>query len=928
MNAYADYVVNYLFAQSWQIAILVGIVGLLSFVLRNRSAHVRYLLWLIILARCLVPPFLTVPLAVLPERPANPSVAGPILPEEHSAPEIPVFVNGDIKLPDPAPAMLSMHGSVALLWTVGVAVFLLWAGGRAVRYTSWLHRRRRPLPPALQKSIRELSMGFKFRKLPKIWLLEDISQPFVWGLLRGSVYLPADFVGLNGSDQQRSILAHELSHVARLDAGINLLQVLVQAAYWFHPLVWWTNRKLRQEREKCCDEMAVAHLNAPPEHYTEAIVDTLAAERRSGHPIPSLAIVGSVRDIEERIRTMLKPGKRFHKRPSLVAATVVLLIALVTIPTALVLTARGEGQPTVQSVTKPAQLPNKPAADNDKPEQPRLAARTFNSEMSLTVAIRETPTGEWRTLGRTPSAAPIAIPACYILAVFPTEPVKDWDLLDREISRNGVNFLSFRRATDADAKHLAGLTGLLGLDLCNTKITDGGLAHLKGLTGLRELLLYDTQVTDVGLEHLKALTALRQLWLDRTQISDAGLERLRGLSGLLCLKLDGTLITDSGLKHLQDMTGLQTLSLDDTRIKSEGLAHLKGMTKLQNLYLRNTQITDTGLPHLKGLTTLLVLDLRNTQVTDVSLEHLKDLTALRELLLDRTLITDSGLGHIKGMSALQWLGLSDTQVTDAGLPYLAGLTRLDSLNLSSTKITDAGLGHLQGLTGLQDLRLSKDQITDAGLQRLRGLSGLRSLYVDGTQITDSGLEHLKDMTRLQGLGLENTRVKSEGLAHLKGLTKLQYLYLGNTQIADKGLPHLTGLIELQDLHLNGTQVTDGGLAELLQDNGLPRLQVLSLSGTKFTDAGLTHLSGLKNLQNLYLSNTRITDAGLANLKGLTELEGLDLSRTGITDAGLAHLKGLTGLDRLFLTGTQVTDEGVRQLKQSLPTLTIERGQAK
>ena len=254
---------------------------------------------------------------------------------------------------------------------------MLWVGGRAVRYTAWLRDRRRPLPPALEEAIQELSVGFKLKRLPRIWLLEDISQPFVWGVLRGSIYLPAKFTGLSGSDRQRSVLAHELSHVARLDAGVNLLQVLAQAVYWFHPLVWWSNRKIRQEREMCCDEMAIVHLNAQPEQYTGAIVDALLEERRSTHPIPSLAIVGSVRDIEERIKTMLTPGKQFHKRPSLVGATVISLIALVTIPTAFVLTARGEAQP-------PTQTANQPAAHVLDSDPPRYAARRSSQILQRT----------------------------------------------------------------------------------------------------------------------------------------------------------------------------------------------------------------------------------------------------------------------------------------------------------------------------------------------------------------------------------------------------------------------------------------------------------------------------------------------------------------------------------------------------------------
>jgi bla regulator protein BlaR1 len=245
MNAYASHVVDYLLAQSWQVAILAGLVGLLSFGLRNRSAHVRYLLWLIVLAKCLMPPLLTVPLAVLPETPSAPVVAGFSLPKEHFAPDIPVSIGREVTPPAPVSAGPSVHELAVLVWMAGVAVFLLWVGGRAVRYTCWLRDRRRPLSPAVQQSIRELSRDFRFRRQPKVWLLEDIGQPFVWGLLRGSVYLPANFADLPRSDQRRNLLAHEFSHIARFDAAVNLLQVVAQALYWFHPFVWWANRKIR-----------------------------------------------------------------------------------------------------------------------------------------------------------------------------------------------------------------------------------------------------------------------------------------------------------------------------------------------------------------------------------------------------------------------------------------------------------------------------------------------------------------------------------------------------------------------------------------------------------------------------------------------------------------------------------------------------------
>ena len=85
MDAYVNSLASYLLAQSWQIAVLAAIVALISLALRNRSAHVRYLLWLIVLAKCIVPPVYSLRVPVLPERPLIEQ-----LPRQ-AAPETPVM---------------------------------------------------------------------------------------------------------------------------------------------------------------------------------------------------------------------------------------------------------------------------------------------------------------------------------------------------------------------------------------------------------------------------------------------------------------------------------------------------------------------------------------------------------------------------------------------------------------------------------------------------------------------------------------------------------------------------------------------------------------------------------------------------------------------------------------------------------------------
>ena len=346
---------DYLFAQSWQIAVLTIVVAIATFGLRNRSAHVRYLLWLVVLAKALVPPLYSIPVAVLPQQKPAAYIPAPPIAErmgaEYRVPEATVTESSrPAAVPSEAtsspavlmkPARYNTRAWLALGWLAGVVVLSFYYLLNALRTQIWLQRRRMALPSESASNIERFFAAHGVRRKPRIWLLERISQPFVWGLVRGSIYLPARLLDGKHAKFQPSLLGHELSHVIRLDAMVNSLQVIAQTVFWFHPFVWWANAKIRAEREKCCDEMTIARLNTPPEEYGEAILEILAAKYEQARPVPSLAVTGQVKNIEERIKTMLRPGKKFYKRPTSAVAIVALVIALLIVPTTLVLTVQG-----------------------------------------------------------------------------------------------------------------------------------------------------------------------------------------------------------------------------------------------------------------------------------------------------------------------------------------------------------------------------------------------------------------------------------------------------------------------------------------------------------------------------------------------------------------------------------------------------------
>ncbi|UCG57479.1 MAG: hypothetical protein JSU70_21760 [Phycisphaerales bacterium] len=334
-------ITDYLLMQSWQIAVLSALVAVVCLLLRSANAHVRYLLWLIVLGKCLVPPLLTVPLAILPPD----RVPAPVMVvETETSVASAAVANSETAEPLVAPVAtteptlmetlerITLRQWLGIGWGAGAVAFFATALTKALHAGLWLRRRRRPATTELDKQIRHFLADCGLRAVPRFWLVKGVGQPFVWGLLRGNIYLPADFATAD-SRHHRGVLVHELSHVLRFDAAVNLLQLVAQAVFWFHPVVWWANKRIRAEREKCCDEMAIARLGTSPKDYSAGIVDALAAEYETTRLVPSLAIAGPVNTIEERIKTIMKPGKRFHRRPSVMAVAAVALMAALALPT-------------------------------------------------------------------------------------------------------------------------------------------------------------------------------------------------------------------------------------------------------------------------------------------------------------------------------------------------------------------------------------------------------------------------------------------------------------------------------------------------------------------------------------------------------------------------------------------------------------------
>ena len=154
------------------------------------------------------------------------------------------------------------HAWLLATWLLGVAFFSL----RLLAALVGSHRLRStatPVPEALQAQVRQLAHRLGLRREVAIAASDRLRQAVVVGCWRPLILAPASWLIETPSDVLEAVLAHELSHIRRGDLWVNLIQRIVETLLFYHPGVWWVSRRIRREREMCCDHLAVVATGEP-----------------------------------------------------------------------------------------------------------------------------------------------------------------------------------------------------------------------------------------------------------------------------------------------------------------------------------------------------------------------------------------------------------------------------------------------------------------------------------------------------------------------------------------------------------------------------------------------------------------------------------------------------------------------------------------
>ncbi len=248
---------NQLANHLWQSTLFAAVVWLLTLALRRNRARVRHGLWLAASCKFFVPFSLLIALGgqvEWREAPRGGQHRVAIVANQVSEP----FAGraAEIVLPSVLPGKPSPLPAI---------LFGVWTFGFVGVGATWLIRWRRIRAAVHASSPVELDIPIR------VVSSQARLEPGVFGVFRPVLVLPEGIAEKLSPEQLAAVIEHELCHVRRRDNLTAAVHMLVEALFWFHPLVWWIEKSMVEERERACDE-DVMRLGGSSRVYAQAIL--------------------------------------------------------------------------------------------------------------------------------------------------------------------------------------------------------------------------------------------------------------------------------------------------------------------------------------------------------------------------------------------------------------------------------------------------------------------------------------------------------------------------------------------------------------------------------------------------------------------------------------------------------------------------------
>jgi beta-lactamase regulating signal transducer with metallopeptidase domain len=266
--------------------------------------------------------------------PLRPDASGVNIPVDVSPPDASTFV-------DPSESLAARVASIPWLlllggiWLCGSA----WCCSRTAYRIYRFHRLLGCAQPASEKlcaQAQRLAKRLGLAACPAMSFVPGRVSPMVWALgMRPRLFLPSALWERLSEGQQATLLVHELAHLRRRDQWIRRLELIVTILYWWHPVVWWACREIREAEEQCCDAWVVWSLPRAAREYATALLATIDFLSETENALPAVASgIGHVHDLRRRL-TMIMHGTtpRALSGPGLALVLGLGLVLLPLLPT-------------------------------------------------------------------------------------------------------------------------------------------------------------------------------------------------------------------------------------------------------------------------------------------------------------------------------------------------------------------------------------------------------------------------------------------------------------------------------------------------------------------------------------------------------------------------------------------------------------------
>jgi TonB family protein len=286
--------------------IFLTLVFFALFMLKNASAKIKCSVALLGIAKLFVPPF----------------IPGPFLFSAASVQIGPITVQSLLsaaQLQSDNPAV-STNAILFLIWASTLIIYI------SIAIFSTLLVRKKLHSNICNLTAEKLSQKIELVETDKI------SSPMSFGLYSRKIYVPSYWQSLP-PDCQRVMLQHELAHLQRHDGIVQFLQILAQAVYFFHPMVWLLNERIHEYREMACDDIAIENSQLSPLAYSRYLVHI--AERMTNPQWSHLSISALIKQknkLLNRVDYQIKENKmkKISKRKvqGIIAGLILLILPL------------------------------------------------------------------------------------------------------------------------------------------------------------------------------------------------------------------------------------------------------------------------------------------------------------------------------------------------------------------------------------------------------------------------------------------------------------------------------------------------------------------------------------------------------------------------------------------------------------------------